>query len=290
MAARARSSQRRQRRIVGLAAGLIVLVLAGLVAVSFLRGSGSTLQPGTPVPPAVLEALTSVPPPTFAAVGRGTASLPAAVREPVRRNSAGLPLVTYIGAEYCPFCAAERWPLVVALSRFGEFANLHLTRSAADDIYPSTPTFTFVGATYSSPTVALEAVETQGNTRVNGRYPPLQTPTAAQQQLLRTYDAPPYVPASSAGGIPFLDVAGQYVLVGASYDTGLLQGRSWEDIAGSLSDPNTPTARAVVGAANVLTAAICTATESQPAEVCGQDAVRALAGTLQQIASPSGTR
>jgi hypothetical protein len=30
----------------------------------------------------------------------------------------------YIGAEYCPYCAAERWPLVMALSKFGTFSNL----------------------------------------------------------------------------------------------------------------------------------------------------------------------
>jgi len=34
--------------------------------------------------------------------------------------------VVYIGAEYCPYCAVERWPLIVALNRFGTLTNLGL--------------------------------------------------------------------------------------------------------------------------------------------------------------------
>ena len=36
----------------------------------------------------------------------------------------GKPLVLYVGAEYCPYCAAERCAMVQALSRFGTFSNL----------------------------------------------------------------------------------------------------------------------------------------------------------------------
>ena len=33
----------------------------------------------------------------------------------------GTPEVLYMGADYCPFCAATRWGLVLALMRFGNF-------------------------------------------------------------------------------------------------------------------------------------------------------------------------
>ena len=46
-------------------------------------------------------------------------------------TSDGKPLVVYIGAEYCPFCAAERWPMVVALSRFGTFSGLQIDHRRA---------------------------------------------------------------------------------------------------------------------------------------------------------------
>ena len=41
----------------------------------------------------------------------------------------GKPGIFYYGAEYCPYCAAERWPVVVALSRFGTWSNLQQTIS-----------------------------------------------------------------------------------------------------------------------------------------------------------------
>ena len=35
----------------------------------------------------------------------------------------GKPTVVFVSEESCPFCAAERWPLVVALSHFGTWSN-----------------------------------------------------------------------------------------------------------------------------------------------------------------------
>ena len=55
----------------------------------------------------------------------------------------GKPEVLFVGAEYCPFCAAERWPLIVALARFGRFTALHDAVSSAQAVFPSTATFSF---------------------------------------------------------------------------------------------------------------------------------------------------
>ena len=52
-------------------------------------------------------------------------------------RAAGKPEILYIGAEYCPYCATERWPLAVALSRFGTFTGLRGIHSSATDVYPS---------------------------------------------------------------------------------------------------------------------------------------------------------
>jgi hypothetical protein len=235
----------------------------------------------------MLAELSGVSPATFEQVGRGSAAtLPTPARAAVARGLDGLPLVTYVGAEWCPFCAAERWPLIVALSRFGSFSDLRLAHSASDDVYPSTPTFSFVGASYASRYVEFSPVELQSNVRSGGSYQTLQTPTPAQQTLVRTYDGPPYLPAGSAGSIPFVDFANAYVLSGASYDPGLLHGLSQAQIAASLNDATSAQAQAIVGSANVLTAAICSATGDSPAEVCGQAAVKALEATLAGLPAP----
>ncbi|MBV8714829.1 MAG: DUF929 family protein [Chloroflexi bacterium] len=36
-----------------------------------------------------------------------------------------------MGVEACPFCAVERWALVLALSQFGHFDHLSLSQSAS---------------------------------------------------------------------------------------------------------------------------------------------------------------
>jgi Domain of unknown function (DUF929) len=277
---------RRRRNVVGLAAGVILVVLAALV-IYRISGPGGGGVSGSPVPQTVLDGLNGVPAERFGAVGRGgITTLPTPIRAAALRGENNLPRIVYIGAEYCPYCAAERWPLIVALNRFGSFTGLKLARSASDDVYPSTPTFTFYGATYTSQHLAFDAVETATSQRSGNGYQPLETMTAEQQQLLSQYDAPPYVAAQSAGAIPFLDFANQYALVGSTYDTGTLQGKTWEEIAQSLADPNSAQAKGIIGSANIITAAICQATGDNPVSVCGQPEVKAIETDLAKAPVP----
>ena len=101
-----------------------------------------------------------------------------------------------------------------------------------------------------------------------GNYTILETPTAAQQALLTKYDAPPYVPSGSDGAIPFIYFGGKYLIVGASYNPTVLTGKSWDQIASDLSNPNSDIAKAIGGTANHITAAICKMTGNQPASAC----------------------
>ena len=180
----------------------------------------------------------------------------------------------YIGAEYCPYCAAERWAMIVALSRFGTFSGLATIHSAAADgagnaePYPNTPTWTFANAKYTSPYLTFSTVEQYTNVpdSSNGFYTTLQTMTKAQQALITKYDAPPYV--STAGSIPFVDFGNKYLVAGASYSPQVLAGLSWATIGADLSNPNSAVAKAVDGTANYITAAICKLTGNQPASAC----------------------
>ncbi|MBX6772824.1 MAG: DUF929 family protein [Chloroflexi bacterium] len=276
------------RWIVGLAAAVVVLIVAVMVLVR-VGGLGRGLADARqPVSPTVERALTGVPAAVANQIGQGSVTaLPVRVTAPVLRDARGRPRIIYIGAEYCPYCAAQRWALIVALSRFGTFSNLSTARSAADDVYPLTPTFTFYGAHYQSDRVSFEAVELQSSTRVGGQYQALETPTAEQNALLARYDAPPYVSPASAGAIPFLDIANQFVVTGASFSPEVLAGRSWDQIAASLANPTSDQARGIVGAANVITAAICRTTDDQPAAVCGQPAIVRIEQTLAGLTAPA---
>jgi hypothetical protein len=267
---------------------IVALLVVALIVARTLRRvpSGGPSDTG-PVSAALLQSLTSVPAEEFESIGQGTAAaLPTPVRATVLRGSSGLPQLVYVGAEYCPYCAAERWGLVLALSRFGTFSGLQTSRSAADDVYPSTPTFTFAGSTYTSNYLEFSPVETLSNQKVNGAYAPIQTPTALQDQLLAQYDAPPYVSSDSAGSIPFLDIANQYIVVGASFNPSVLANQSWDGIATSLHQPDSDQAKAIVGTANVLTAGICSATNNAPANVCGQPAILSIEQAMTKTPVP----
>lgn len=259
--------------------GAVVLVMVVALVVGLAAGSNKSSTPDRTAASATLVSkLTSIQPVVFATVGdSGTKALPKSIKAPALTVN-GHPRVVYIGAEYCPYCAAERWPMVIALLRFGTFSGLQTTHSSSSDVFANTQTLSFYGAKYQSQYLSFEAVELATNTLgSDGRYKTLETPTAEQQQLISTYDAPPYVSSSASGSIPFIDFGGKYLISGATYDPAILQGKSTDEIATAASNPDTDIAKGgVIGAANSITAAICTLTKNQPANVCGQPEVKKL--------------
>jgi hypothetical protein len=172
---------------------------------------------------------------------------------------------------------------VAALARFGTFSGLKSTHSSSVDVFPSTQTLSFHGSTYTSPYLVFTPVETNTNQVRGDGYVSLDKPTAEEEKLLTTYDVPPYsgTDASSAGAIPFIYFAGKYISVGATYDPSTLQGKSASEIAAALSDPTSAIGKGAIGAANGLTAAICSITRNQPAAVCSDPMIRTLQGSLQ---------
>jgi hypothetical protein len=78
-------------------------------------------------------------------------------------RTSGKPIVLYVGGEFCPYSAAERWSPVVALSRFGAFSNLALLRSSSTDMFPDTrrsrsPAATTAASTWASRALRLKTV------------------------------------------------------------------------------------------------------------------------------------
>lgn len=231
----------------------------------------------TPLPPPpltvdatqqVITSITSLPASELDAVGTGSANnLIKRVTGAPLTGPSGHPEVFYMGAEYCPYCAAERWPMIIALSRFGTFTGLKTTSSSSSDIYPNTPTFTFHGATYTSQYVDFVSVETTDRNQN-----PLESPTSAQQALVNQYD--------TSGSIPFVDFGNRYAFSGAMYLPDVLGGMSWKAVADSLAQPTSPQAKAILGSANLITAAVCKLTADQPATVCSSSTIQNIEKTL----------
>jgi hypothetical protein len=186
----------------------------------------------------------------------------------ILKGADGKPLITYIGAEYCPFCAAERWSVAVALSRFGTFENLQGTHSSDTDEFPDTQTLSFYGSSYYSPYIDFQPVEEETNQPDGAGYQALQTPTAAENALVAKFD--------TQGSIPFLDIANRYVITGSSYSPQVLQGLSRSQIAADLSNPDSAVAQAIDGTANDITAAIAAVTGNQPSSVGSSATIAAI--------------
>jgi hypothetical protein len=282
-AARARSARRRRIAVSLAAIAMVVVVIAGLiVAKTAGLGSGGTSANGGVTGPATaaeINEISAVSASTFNTIGAGTTQLvPQPVKAPAL-SARAKPRILYIGAEYCPYCAAQRWPVAVALARFGTWTGLGITSSSSSDVYPDTPTLSFHGATYTSPYLAFTGVETQGRDPVDGQYPTLDSPTKADQRTFATYDQPPYVQGTK-GSIPFIDIGGRYLSNGASYSPDLLKARTTAQVARALANPANPIAKAVDGSADAITAAICNVTGERPASVCATSGVTTAAGRL----------
>jgi hypothetical protein len=269
--ARQRAQARRRRLyLAGGGVATVLLVIAVLVVVKLVtpNGGASAAPASGALSPAVTQAL-SVNPAVLDQIGKGRIDArPSKLASQPALTADGKPLVLYVGAEYCPYCAAQRWGLVVALSRFGTFSGLKAAHSGADDVFPSTATVSFYGSTYTSSYLTFQGVELSTSERQGARYAPLQSLTSAQDEVMRKYNAPPFVAAESAGAVPFVDFGNQYLMTGSSFSPSLLKGLTQEQVANSLSDPSNPLAQSVIGSANAMTTVLCQLTGGQPANVC----------------------
>jgi Domain of unknown function (DUF929) len=258
--------------IVAVAAVALVVVLIIVSGSKSPKPKAALFNP-QPVPAAVLSAVTNPSAATVSAVGSGGNHNPWTKISGPLLTSGGKPELVYVGAEYCPYCAAERWPMVNALSRFGTISGLRLMKSSSTDSPGPTDTFTTRDLKFSSPYLTFAHVETTNNLGPNH---PLQTPTAVENTLVAKYD--------TGGGIPFIDWANR-ATTGVGYDVGLLRTvdtnansapLSWQQIASDLTRPTSPQARGIIGDANWITAGICKVTNNKPGSTCQIPAIRRL--------------
>jgi hypothetical protein len=274
-AAERRAEMRRRLLIVAGSIGLVLAVVATLIVVKITRPPARSAPPADAQTTAqVQQQVTSVPTAAFNAVGSGTAAGLSTITGQPALTADGKPEVLYIGGEYCPFCAAERWAVAAALSRFGSLSGLSLIHSSPTDVYASTPTLSFAHASYTSRYVAFVPVEWYGeasdpSTPFGHVY--LQQPTAQEQALFTRY---------GSSSIPFLDIGNRYILPQVQYIPSALAGMSWTQVTAAMHDPSSAVAKDIDGAANVITAAICSLTSGQPAAVCHSAGVRAAEGSI----------
>jgi hypothetical protein len=273
-----------------LALGLIIVAICLLGTLVLVRDStgpntSSTVETFSPAPSSLLSTMAQVPASVFNTVGVSSPTSPVVAPQPAGGGNAPmwlaanggtpLPVVFFYGAEFAPYAGVQRWPLVLALSRFGTFTKLGLMESSATTAFANLSTFTFWGSTYSSKYLILESVERYSSLNPTGaHYLSLQHPNAREATAINTYGA-------GATTFAMLDVANRYVLNGSSFAPSVLAGLSQNQIAGNLDTPASPLTQAVVTSANEITASICAVDGDKPGAVCDSPGVLAADATLK---------
>lgn len=259
-----RAARRRQTRTIGLSAVAVLAVVGVIVGVG-LKGGGSGASGGLSTQ--VKNDIHNVSDATLTSVGTSgvdtgyTVGVPQKISDPPLTAN-GKPELLFIGAEFCPYCAAQRWGMTVALERFGSFSGLGQTRSGTSD--GDIATLTYRNAKYTSQYLAFTPVEVQDR---NGKS--LENPTKAQSALWTKYTyQPPTSDTQGGNGYPFLDFGGKYVVTDPTFAFQDLSGLSQADIAKDLDNPSSSVGKAIDTDANYITAAICGMTNNQPASVC----------------------
>jgi len=275
------------------AVGLVIVVIAALVIVKLASGSSTNAKDYTPVtaaPASVVRDVTTIPASVYNTVGVTSPTIHVnspivLTNQPPLTLNGKAPSMLYVGAEYCPFCAAERWAMTAALSRFGTWSNLKITASSHTDFAANTHTFSYYGVAYTSQYINFVHKEVDSNvpdSALNPPYTPLETLTKDESQIATKYSSSQFVPGSQGGiSFPFVSINNQVLISGASYDPTVLAGQSWSQIASGLNDPTNPVTQAIVSAANYISAGICASTKNAPASVCTSPGVQAATKALK---------
>ncbi len=262
--ARVRAVQQQKRQRMQWSIGIIAIVVIGIVVLVVAKANknDATTKTASTTPKAAPASITtdlaSVPLSAIAAAHKS--GTPANSVKPITdgkpRMKAGKPEVLYIGAEFCPYCAGERWALVTALSKFGNFSGLKTIHSSESNV----PTMSFVGSKYTSNYVAFTPIELQDQ-----NHQPLEKATDAQLKLFQQL---------GGGSFPFIDFGGKFMQSGGSVDVTNLVGKDQTDIARKLAASTTSDTdqKSLQGNVNAVTgefiSSICKLTDNQPAKVC----------------------
>jgi len=258
----------RRLEFVAILAVVAVSLGVGFYLALHAQGPGHSLD-GTPVPSQV------------AAVLYQTSKVPYGASDPTLLNDVknytgtlfftkGKPILVYVGADFCPFCAAQRWPLILALMRFGNFSNLEYMVSGEDNY----ATFTFAASSYQSKYVVFQPYEVEDNAGNPLKTLPANYTSAFQQV--------------GHSAFPFLNFADEYVIPGAILNPTILGTKNQTQIISSIQAGDSLGSQ-IKQAANLITAVICKITGNTPASVCNQDSITTLTVSYAPSYTSSGS-
>jgi thiol-disulfide isomerase/thioredoxin len=173
-------------------------------------------------------------------------------KDTMRRS--GKLFVFFMGAEFCPYCAAERWAIVRSLQKFGQWDGLKQTISAArDQPFLNLPTYDFTKASYTSSHIEFVAREIKDR-----EFKPLQKLLKTEEKLVRKYD-----PKKE---IPFLLVGGRFMQIGSGFPPKIFIGHTFRQTETELKKTESEIRKTIDEEANIISALLCLS--GLPPELC----------------------
>ena len=167
---------------------------------------------------------------------------------------AGKLFVFFMGAEFCPYCAAERWAIVRSLQKFGQWDGLKQTISAArDEPFLNLPTYDFTKATYTSPHIEFVPREIKDR-----EFRPLQKLLKTEEKLLRKFN-----PKKE---IPFLLVGGRFAQIGSGFAPKIFIGHTFRQTETELKKVESEIRKTIDDEANIISVLLCVS--GLPSELC----------------------
>ena len=187
-------------------------------------------------------------------------------KETTRRN--GKLVVFFMGAEHCPYCAAERWAVVRALSKYGQWRGLRQTMSAArDEPFLNLPTYDLTEATYTSPHVEFISREIRDRD-----FKPLQKLLKTESKLVRKYDPKKH--------IPFLLIGGRFMQLEAGFSPKIFIGHTFRQTETELKKIESEIRKTIDDEANIISALLCVC--GLPPDMCKETGVAELIAEIGQ--------
>jgi len=181
-------------------------------------------------------------------------------KETTRRN--GKLVVFFMGAEHCPYCAAERWAVVRALSKYGQWRGLRQTMSAArDEPFLNLPTYDLTEATYTSPHVEFISREIRDRD-----FKPLQKLLKTESKLVRKYNPKKH--------IPFLLIGGRFMQLEAGFSPKIFIGHTFRQTETELKKIESEVRKTIDDEANIISALLCVC--GLPPDMCKETGVAEL--------------
>ena len=179
------------------------------------------------------------------------------------KQSSGKPLLFFMGAGFCPYCATERWAIVRALNNFGSWHGLIETTSAGhDEKYLNIPTLDFSRAKYTS-----DYVDFIGRETADRNFEPQQELDEKDYEIIDAFN-PDQV-------IPFLLIDGRFMQVGSGYSPQLLEGMDHAKVMTEIENPVSSLSKAVKTETDIIVALICKSIAGG-ANVCHSEHIKKL--------------